>query len=620
MKTRIALLGQPNSGKSTVFNALTGARQHVGNWPGKTVEKNDGFYIYNGTKYTVTDLPGSYGLSGNSDEEIITAGFIRSGEADLVCILVDASQLERSMFMVAEFASLDQPAVLLLNMMDVAKAQKKEIDSVLLEQRLGIPVIPFIAADSSGYDELKELFARELETPHWLSSWPEVGEDIGVSAKSVLTRSREKYKWINDVLSGVTHTASPEYKLSRFDRIVTSPVADKAVCLGVVLAAFLVAMLICIPFMSAGSMIPALLNEPVSNLLNGWNVHPWLVSIFSTMLPNVLYFSVSMASFVFGVNLVFGFLEEIGFLARAAYQFDGILSKLGLQGKAICPVLMGFGCTIGGTCGTRIMDNWGQRMLAMAVIWAVPCGAIWGVIPVISGMFFGAGGTLLVCVLILVYMGLMMCIVSKIFGRTLAPSETRSGMIMELPPYHKAHWRHILKEAFLKAWDILKRAVSTVTLVSLVFWAFSFSNSGNIQDSLLYRIGIAIEPVTRFFGLGWQTFMAFLSSAFAKEAVLGVLNAVFVGRSTLLDATFSAKTAAQDNALLAVNMAQTVSRPEALAFMFAVTFNVPCVMALSTTYRESHSLKWTARVALFYIGSALVLAGIVYHIAVLFLH
>ncbi|MBR4473405.1 MAG: ferrous iron transporter B [Oscillospiraceae bacterium] len=618
MKTRIALLGQPNSGKSTVYNALTGSRQHVGNWPGKTVEKNDGFYIYKGTRYTVTDLPGSYGLSGNSDEEIITADFIKSGQADLVCILVDASQLERSMYMVAEFAALDKPAVLLLNMMDVAKQQKKEIDHKLLEKRLGIPVLPFTAADGKGYEELRQLLAKELEAPHLLLSAPESGAE-GSSAEAVLSQSAAKYAWISSMLGGVTHTVSPDYKLSKFDRVATSPVKGKFLCLGVVLAAFLVAMMVCVPIMGVAQMIPQILYEPISNLLNGWHVHPWLVSVFAMMLPNVLYFTLSMASFVFGVNLAFGFLEEIGFLARAAYQFDGVLSRLGLQGKAICPVLMGFGCTIGGACGTRIMDNWGQRMLAMAVVWAVPCGAIWGVIPVISAMFFGPVGTLLVCLLILCYMVLMMWIVSKVFGRTLAPRDARSGMIMELPPYHKAHWKHILKEAFLKAWDIFKRALGTVTLVSLVFYIFSFSSSGDIQNSLLYRVGAAIEPVTRFFGLGWQTFMAFLSSAFAKEAVLGVLNAAFVGQSNLLEATFFSKTAVQDNAALAVNMVQSVSKPEALAFLFACTFNVPCVMALTTTYRESHSLKWTARVALFYIGAALILACIVYHIAALFM-
>ena len=615
MKNAIALLGQPNSGKSTVYNALTGSRQHVGNWPGKTVEKNDGFYTYNGARYTVTDLPGSYGLSGNSDEEIITADFIKADQADLVCILVDASQLERSMYMVAEFAQLNKPAVLLLNMMDVAKAQKKEIDHKLLERRLGIPVLPFTAAESKGYDELKALLAKELEDPHKLTSIPEIPAGGDVQAES-----EAKYRWIQSMLAGVTHSEQKHFELSKRDKRLLSPIRGKFACFGTILVGFLAAMIICFPLMGIGSMIPQLLNKPIANLLNGWNVHPWLVSIFSIILPNTLYFCIAMSGFVFGVNLVFGYLEEIGFLARAAYQFDGLLSGLGLQGKAICPILMGFGCTIGGTCGTRVMDNWGQRMLTMAVVWAVPCASIWTIIPVISSMFFTPWQTMLVILGILLYVVLLMTIVSKVFGRTLVSESSRSGMIMELPPYHAPHWKHILKEAFLKAWDIFKRALRTVTLISLLFWAFSYSGSGNVADSLLYKVGTAIEPVTRIFGLGWRTFMGFLSSAFAKEAVLGVLNAVFVGEGTVLDATFrSAFNVATDNAVLGQAMSDVVSKAEALAFMCACTFNIPCVMALSTTYRESHSLKWTARVAAFYVCGALILACIVYHIAALFL-
>ena len=615
MKNAIALLGQPNSGKSTVYNALTGSRQHVGNWPGKTVEKNDGFYTYNGARYTVTDLPGSYGLSGNSDEEIITADFIKADQADLVCILVDASQLERSMYMVAEFAQLNKPAVLLLNMMDVAKAQKKEIDHKLLERRLGIPVLPFTAAENKGYDELKALLAKELESPHKLASVPEIPAGGDVQAES-----EAKYRWIQSMLAGVTHSEQKHFELSKRDKRLLSPIRGKFACFGTILVGFLAAMIICFPLMGIGSMIPQLLNKPIANLLNGWNVHPWLVSIFSIILPNTLYFCIAMSGFVFGVNLVFGYLEEIGFLARAAYQFDSLLSGLGLQGKAICPILMGFGCTIGGTCGTRVMDNWGQRMLTMAVVWAVPCASIWTIIPVISSMFFTPWQTMLVILGILLYMVLLMTIVSKVFGRTLVSESSRSGMIMELPPYHKPHWKHILKEAFLKAWDIFKRALRTVTLISLLFWAFSYSGSGNVADSLLYKVGTAIEPVTRIFGLGWRTFMGFLSSAFAKEAVLGVLNAVFVGEGTVLDATFrSAFNVATDNAVLGQAMSDVVSKAEALAFMCACTFNIPCVMALSTTYRESHSLKWTARVAAFYVCGALILACIVYHIAALFL-
>ncbi len=615
MKNAIALLGQPNSGKSTVYNALTGSRQHVGNWPGKTVEKNDGFYTYNGTRYTVTDLPGSYGLSGNSDEEIITADFIKADQADLVCILVDASQLERSMYMVAEFAQLNKPAVLLLNMMDVAKAQKKEIDHKLLQKRLGIPVLPFTAAESKGYDELKALLAKELVSPHKLASVPEIPAGGDVQAES-----EAKYRWIRSALAGVTHSEQKHFELSKRDKRLLSPIRGKFACFGTILVGFLAAMIICFPLMGIGSMIPQILNKPIADLLNGWNVHPWLVSIFSIILPNTLYFCIAMSGFVFGVNLVFGYLEEIGFLARAAYQFDGLLSGLGLQGKAICPILMGFGCTIGGTCGTRVMDNWGQRMLTMAVVWAVPCASIWTIIPVVSSMFFKPWQTMLVILGILLYVVLLMTIVSKVFGRTLVPGSSRSGMIMELPPYHKPHWKHILKEAFLKAWDIFKRALRTVTLISLLFWAFSYSGTGNVADSLLYKVGTAIEPVTRIFGLGWRTFMGFLSSAFAKEAVLGVLNAVFVGEGTVLDATFrSAFNVATDNAVLGQAMSNVVSKAEALAFMCACTFNIPCVMALSTTYRESHSLKWTARIAAFYVCGALILACIVYHIAALFL-
>ena len=613
MTGSIALLGQPNSGKSTIFNNLTGSRQHVGNWAGKTVEKNEGTYTYSGTRYNVTDLPGSYGLSGNSDEEIITTDYIKSGQSDLTVVLVDASQLERSMFMLAEFSRLDKPAVLVLNMMDVAENMGKTVNAEALADKLGIPVLPFNATDSKDYDKLKKLISDELKAPHRLIV-PAPAEQKDVNADS-----KSKFEWVGELLSGVTKSEDKVYKMSRFDRVMTRPILGKVICIGVVLLAFFVAMLIMIPFMSIGSMIPTLLHDPVDKLLTGWNVHPWLVSIFSTMLPNVLYFTISMASFVFGVNIVFGFLEETGFLARAAYQFDGLLSKLGLQGKAICPMLMGFGCTIGGACGTRVMDNWGQRMLAMSIVWAIPCASIWSIIPVISGMFFTWWQTLLVCVGILLYVVVTMFVVSKVFSRKLSPQETRSGMIMELPPYHKAHWKHIFKEAFFKAWDIFKRALGTVTLVSILFYVLSFSKDGNVDNSLLYRIGTFIEPVTRFFGMGWQTFMAFVSGAFAKEAVLGTLNAVFMGDNSLMEATFFSKTSSPDTAMLSTAMTSAISPAEALAFMFATTFNIPCIMALSTTYKESHSLKWTVKVALFYICNALILSCIVYHIASIFM-
>ena len=602
----IALLGQPNSGKSTVFNQLTGSRQHVGNWPGKTVEKSEGTYSYNNEKYTVVDLPGSYGLSGNSDEEIITEQFIKSGQADLVCVLVDASQLERSMYMLADFASMDVPSILILNMMDVATSQGKKIDDKLISKRLGIPVLPFTAADGKGFDGLKSLIAGELKAPHKLVT-------------ESMTDANAKYAWINSILEGAASASEKTYTISGFDRIMLKPFWGKVMTILIILVGFLAAMLIMSPFMSVAGMLPQLLGAPIAGFLNGLNVHPWLVSVFSLLIPNTFYFCISMSAFVFGVNVVFGFLEEIGFLARAAYQFDGALSKLGLQGKAVAPILMGMGCTIGGASGTRVMDNWGQKMLTMMVVWAVPCASIWSIIPVISGMFFPAWGTALVCIGIILYIFVLMFIVSRVFGGKLVPESTRSGMIMELPPYHKAHWKYIIKEAWIKCFDMFKRALKTVTLVSIIFWAFSFSPSGNVESSLLYKVGTFIEPVTRIFGMGWRTFMAFITAAFAKEAVLGTLNAVFAGQSNVADVAFNAATGGVDTSALSQMMTQTISGAEALAFMFACTFSVPCLMALSTTYKESHSLKWTAKTAGFYILAALILSCIVYHIALPFL-
>lgn len=614
---KIALLGQPNSGKSTVFNALTCSRQHVGNWPGKTVEKCEGKFTYENETYSLIDLPGSYGLSGNSDEEIITTSYIRSNEADLTIVLVDASQLERSMFMMAEFAKMRKPAILILNMMDVAASQGKTIDADLLSERLGIPVLPFIAAKGKEYNKLKELIKKEIENPHIPIDGPKEKGTYIDTRSTIIEDSKEKYEWIEKILEGVCKTSDKKYTLSKFDKVLTSKFWGKIVCLLIVLAGFIAAMLIMSPFMAVAKMIPQYLGGPIAAGLNALKVHKWLVSIFSLLIPNTVYFVISMGAFVFGVNLVFGFLEEIGFLARAAYQFDSVLSMLGLQGKAVCPIMMGFGCTIGGACGSRVMDNWGQRMLTMVTVWAIPCASIWSVVPVVAGMVFSPFETILICLGIILYAIFMMWLVSLIFGKFLTPKDGNGGMIMELPPFHKPHWGHIFKEALMKFQDIVKRAFITVFLVSLVFWIFSYSPDGNIASSLIYKIGTKIEPVTMFFGLSWRTFMGFISSAFAKEAVLGVLNATYMGQNNIADVAFNGNVVATDMNALSSVMGSMISKPEALAFIFACTFNIPCVMALNTTYKESHSIKWTALVAGFYAGSALLLSCIVYHLALL---
>lgn len=664
---KIALLGQPNSGKSTVFNTLTGAHQHVGNWPGKTVEKVEGEFTRNGVKYLVADLPGTYSLSANSDEEIVTRDYIASGGAELTCILADASQLERSLFMLADYAGINTPAMLVLTMTDVSKAQGKSVDAEKLSQKLGIPVVSLVAPDKKSYGSFyqaleesmkapKRLSANALTalyesggqkaayekalslvpadgidqySPAWLAAKLLEGDSVvahkvsAVSDKEAvkaflagnpdgsLYTSDCKFAWIENILSGVvTKTKKDSQLLTRFDRAAISKRWGKAIAIGIVLLGIILSMVVAAPIMTVGGQIPTLLYPLVESI----GLPAWLTSFINGTIVTALGWVFSMAGFVFGINLVFGLLEEVGYMARVSYVFDNTMNKLGLQGKSIMPMLVSFGCTIGGAAGTRVIDSYGQRILTIALAWAVPCGATFAVIPALASSIFGGMGAIGVILLIFAIMFLHIMITAKIFGRKLSPVEDRTGLIMELPPYHKPRWGSLLRTTVVRAWDVFKKAFVVVVVVAAVFWALTYSGSGNMTGSVLYKFGKAIEPVTKFFGMGWQTFLAFVSSMISKEAVLGVTSVLFTGAGSIWEATATGAADANIGQIIAAS----ISKPEALAFLLAVNFNVPCLMALNATLHETHSAKWTVRIALYYIVTALIISCLTYHIAGLF--
>ena len=372
-------------------------------------------------------------------------------------------------------------------------------------------------------------------------------------------------------------------------------------------------MIVAAPIMGLSALIPPLLGGLVEKLA-GLGVAESLISFIKSTLVLSLSWTLSMLGFVFGVNLVFGLIEEIGYMARVSYVFDNAMYKLGLQGKSVMPMLISVGCTIGGAAGTRVVDSWGQRILTIALVWAVPCGATFAVIPTLASAFFG-WGSILVMLLLFAIMFVHIFITAKIFGRTLNPVKERTGLIMELPPYHKPRWGAMFRMTLNRVWEVFKKAFAVVFIVSVIFYFMSYSSDGNVEGSFLYLIGKSIEPVTRIFGLGWQTFLAFVASMVSKEAVLGVLSAIFAGSGSIFASTVGTATT---DANLGSLVSSAISKPEALAFMVAVTFNVPCVMALSSTYQETHSLSWTLKIALYYIATALILAMITYHVAGLF--
>ena len=671
----IALLGQPNSGKSTFYNALTGSHQHVGNWPGKTVERNSGTFVYNGTTYTVTDLPGTYSLAANSEEEIVTRDYIAGGEADLVCILADASQLERSLFMLADFAGIRVPAVLLLNMMDVAEEQGKRIDVPAIEKSLGIPVLPFVASEKKSYAAfyallersgkdcwilntgmLSELYETEFAETYrnttallptdgisvyennWLFSklaeQDAAAEGIvehAVSPETLSAIKKElsslengashtgncKFQWIDGILSHHVSGKKTGQRLGKFDRLAVSKRGGKWLAAGIILLGLMASMVLAAPVMYLGSMLP-LLADPVSEWLLSINTAPILVSLLCDGIWTAFSFTVMMCGFVFGTTFVFGFLEEIGYMARISYVFDGTMRRLGLHGKAVMPFLVSFGCNIAGATGARVLDTWGQRMAAISMSWVVPCGSTWAVVGLVSSIFFGPGAALIVFLLFAVSV-LHLQLTAHVFGKCFLTESDRTGLIMELPPYHKARWGSLFRSSVRKMAAAFRRAIHIVTVVLVIMWALSYTADGNLTGSVLYRIGSIIEPVTMWFGLRWQTFIAWIASMMGKEGALGVLGAVFsnVNDGNVLHSIAMQKLEAANSASVAASLAATLTKPEALAFIFAFYFNMPCLMTMSATVHETHSLKWTLRVAGYYIAVSLILAAAAYHIGCL---
>ena len=424
----IALLGQPNSGKSTLFNALTGLHQHVGNWPGKTVEKKEGTFTHNGKSYSIADLPGSYSMSANSDEEVITRDFIASGKADVVCILADSSQLERSLFMLADFAGMDVPCFLILNMADVAKNQGKNINVSAIEKKLGIPVALISANDKNSYEKFYDVFERAVKektklnvsalekeyeslngydeikssledntiegySPMWLTvktlendkvitaklreklSNEDFNRISGYSdTKGAIAAGESKFRWIDDILKDAVNVTKTRATLGKLDRIYTHRFWGKPAVVLTVILGLVGSFIPALPVMGLGSLVDAL-KVAVSEMLAGAGCPDFINQILCNVILQSMSFVIKMLGFVFGVTLVFGLLEEVGVMARISYVFDNTMSKLGLQGKSVMPFLVSFGCTMGGAAGSRVIDNWGQKVLTVALTWAVPCGA-----------------------------------------------------------------------------------------------------------------------------------------------------------------------------------------------------------------------------------------------------
>ncbi len=673
----VGLLGQPNTGKSTLFNHLTNSMQHVGNWPGKTVEKKTGECRHNLLTYQLVDLPGTYSLSANSEEELITRSFIFSGKSDAIIAVIDASQLARSLYLLADFAGIAIPVVVVLNMVDVAKASGTTVDCEELARKLGVSVVPMVATKGMGFAELLNDLGATLESQSvletagllkvckkvygesfsklvnllqeeaiqpryevWLAlkllekdaqvststkqaltkdAWGKVETILGKAKQGALQAASCKYEWIDSMVDSVVKKEAYFSQRKAFDRIATHPLWGIPLALLFISLAFVSSVLMTIPLMLSVPALISTVNAAVSELFFHIAMPNAVSSLVIEAVIPAFFMTLFMGAYVSGISLVFGFMEDVGYMARIAYVFDGVMSRIGLHGKSFMPFALCLGCNMAGITGSRVIDSWQQRLLLIGTSLVIPCSARWGVIALVSSLFFGEAAVWVILslfFLMLFHIAGTSWIFKKVF---FAKEEEPTGLIMELPPYHKPNWKTIFSYVKARIGSVFNKALKIILGVSIVVWSVSYSPGGHIEDSLIYSFGKSIEPIGALFGLEWRLFIAFIVSAMGKEAALGVIAMLFgVGggitsfTGTMLEGALQYNQANLLNALSA-----SVSKAGALAFIYAFFFNVPCMAAMAAVHVETRSAKWPLILTAYYMGTALLIGAAAYHIGTL---
>lgn len=649
----VAFAGQPNVGKSTVFNLLTGLSQHVGNWPGKTVELKEGVYSSQGVEIRFVDLPGTYSLSAFSEEERVARDFIIHERPDILVLVVNASALERSLYLLTELLLLNVPIIVGVNMLDVGEAQGKHIDVEALSKSLGLPVIEMVATKNKGVKELiseiirlsengsyykpkipevssdhkniylriKELIDGHIPFPYtkeWVTvklmegdseitdtmkgvvpegAWKEIQSLLMKHEDALRAVLGGRYDWIENM----TRAAVSQFKrgqvlmTDRIDHILTRPLSGIPILLCILGLVFTATFLVGSPLQSLLEKAVGSLGNWINNILSNepWWVRGILVNGIIGGVGSVLTFVPILAMFFFSM----AFLEDVGYMARAAFVMDRFMHIIGLHGKSFMPLCLGFGCNVPSILGARIIESRKARFLTMFLVPFIPCTGRLAVVTFITAAIFAKNALLFSWFMVslnIIVLGFTGVVISKLFFK-----DEPVPFIMELPLYHTPDFKSIGLAIWSRTFAFVKKAGTVIFVFSVILWIMSNVPGGNIEESMLARIGRILEPVGNPIGLDWRMMMALFSSIVAKEnsvATLGILYNV------------------GDQGLMSV-ISQAISRPSALSFLIILMLFIPCAPTMTVMKQEMGGMKWPLVSFLFMLAISYGTALVVYNIA-----
>ncbi len=684
---RIALAGNPNCGKTTLFNAVTGANEYVGNWPGVTVERKEarirefGGFNTHGHEMTIVDLPGIYSLSPYSMEEVVARNFIIDEQPDAIINIVDGTNLERNLYLTVQLLELERPMIIALNMMDEVAKKGDRIDVRKLSLELGIPVVPISARTGQGvkdlirqaqklikiahaelhegfciepddlYDDFTHMihhnlgdlikdYAEAARLPlHWsaiklLEGDKLVRESLKLpaSVSDEAERIIRQYSSSTELGDNETMIAESRYKYitcitkhcvfkKRIPRRTVSDkidlvLTDKYLAIPIFLA--IMGLMFALTFGTAGAwlsdrigmLIDVFLSPAAAGALAAVKAPLWFTSL---IVDGIIAGVGGVLTFLPMIALLFfclSFLEDSGYMARIAFIMDRTMRNFGLSGKSFIPLLMGFGCTVPATMGTRTMENEKDRRMTIMLLPFMSCSAKLPVYGLIAGAFFYKGQGFVVMSLYI--LGIHIAVGSGLMFKNTLFKGASAPFVMELPPYRMPTLSNTLSHVWERVKHFLAKAGTLILAMSVVLWMLlnfepSLKMATSAEKSILGLIGSAISPAFAPLGFGtWHAVVALLSGFIAKEAVVSSLS-LFYG--------FSAAAGAD---AVRASLSGTFTPLSAYSFLVFVLLYTPCMAAVATMRREFGSRKWTALVVVFQIAVAYVASMFVFQVGSMF--
>ena len=663
----VGLAGNPNVGKTTVFNQLTGMRQHVGNWPGKTVERAEGHFKHGSYDYEVIDLPGNYALSAHSMEEIVSRDFIVDDDSDVIVNVVDAANLERNLYLTVQMMELGANLVVALNMNDFAKKKEHIIDIDLMSELLGVPVIEINAKTKDGFDKLLTTVERQSRKPIDSSAKLSYGNDIkghlmdlqsvieqdnnlldvpsvwtavkllerdtiviekvhGSSKSSQIFAEVDKvskhlydvyhegpeevianarYAFIDGLIAEAVKKPAVEKETmtDKIDKIVTNRVLAPFIFIIIMWVMFQLTFTIGAPFQDMIDEAFGILGEFVA----GFIANEYLSSFICDGIIGGVGGVLTFLPIIILMFLFLSILEDCGYLARAAFTLDKLMHKIvGLHGKAFIPMILGFGCGVPAIMATRTMEIEGDRMLAMMLVPFMSCTARLPIYAIFIGAFFAENqGTMLLAIYLL---GIVVAlIVAAILKRTIFKGLS-TPFVMELPTYKVPSIKGVLLHTWEKVKGFLRKAGTIILACSIALWALSIFPLGveyGSAESVLGMIGSVIAPIFAPLGFGtWQAAVAVIAGLAAKEVVVATFGTL-------------AGMEEDDEEGITSLVHDTFTPLSAVSFMAFTLLYTPCFAAIGAIKQETNSYKWALTMCGITLVTAYIVSFLIYNVGLL---